>query len=99
MSYLKFIFWEKYVWPSKVVRCTTHNAGNSENERKMVAVKYLKADASPEMEEYFRKEVEILSNFQHKNVIPLLGVNLDNGVHKCLILGMKVTETATGGGL
>ena len=65
----------------------------------MVAVKYLKADASPEMEEYFRKEVEILSNFQHKNVIPLLGVNLDNGVHKCLILGMKVTKAATGGGL
>lgn len=38
------------------------------------------------MEEYFRKEVEILSNFQHKNVIPLLGVSLNNGGHSCLIL-------------
>lgn len=51
----------------------------------MVAVKYLKENAGKEMEQTFQKELEILSNFDHPNVIPLVGVCLDGPM--CIILG------------
>ena len=53
----------------------------------MVAVKYLKRNAESEMELTFQRELEILSNFDHPNVIPLVGVCLDKTGPMCLILG------------
>ena len=53
----------------------------------MVAVKYLKENAEDEMELTFQRELEILSNFNHPNVIPLVGVCLDKSGPMCLILG------------
>ena len=41
-----------------------------------VAIKVLKNSASKEAEEDFMREVEIMSSFQHKNILSLLGVAL-----------------------
>lgn len=56
----------------------------------MVAVKYLKENAEVEMEHIFQRELEILSNFNHPNVIPLVGVCLDAPM--CIILGKVKTS-------
>ncbi|CAH1390954.1 unnamed protein product [Nezara viridula] len=42
----------------------------------IVAIKVLKNSASKEAEEDFMREVEIMSSFQHKNILSLLGVAL-----------------------
>lgn len=70
----------------QVVRCKTRNIRDASNIN-LVAVKYLKPNASSEMESTFLKEVEILSNFDHPNVIPLVGVCLDPEGPMCLVLG------------
>lgn len=54
----------------------------------MVAVKYLKENAEEEMELTFQRELEILSHFDHPNVIPLVGVCLDKSASMCIILGL-----------
>lgn len=69
----------------KVVQCKTRNIRDASNIN-LVAVKYLKPNASSEMESTFLKEVEILSNFDHPNVIPLVGVCLDPEGPMCLVL-------------
>ena len=53
----------------------------------MTAVKFLKSDPSVELESSFRKEVEILSHFDHPNVIKLLGVCMDDRGPMCIVLG------------
>jgi len=54
----------------------------------MVAVKYLKDNAEEEIELTFQRELEILSNFDHPNVIPLVGVCLDKSASMCIVLGL-----------
>ncbi len=39
-----------------------------------VAVKILKADATRETREDFRREVKIMSSFEHENILKLLGI-------------------------
>lgn len=46
-----------------------------------VAIKVLKRDQTPEAEADFEKEIEILSNFKHNNIVKLLGV-IRNCKHK-----------------
>ena len=67
-----------------MVKCRTNIQTTAANVD-MVAVKYLKENPETEMENTFQRELEILSNFNHPNVIPLVGVCLDGP--KCLILG------------
>ena len=39
-----------------------------------VAVKILKCDASRETKNDFRREVKIMSSFEHENILKLLGI-------------------------
>jgi len=39
-----------------------------------VAVKILKSDASSETRDDFRREVKIMSSFDHENILKLIGV-------------------------
>ena len=50
-----------------------------------VAVKMLKADADFEMMLDFQKEVDTVVNFEHKNVIRLLGICTEQLDHICMI--------------
>ncbi|XP_066920744.1 tyrosine-protein kinase transmembrane receptor Ror-like [Clytia hemisphaerica] len=71
----------------KVVKCRTKSIDHPKlGTVEMVAVKYLKENAEAEMELTFQRELEILSNFDHPNVIPLVGVCLDKSGPMCLIL-------------
>ena len=70
------------------MKCRTQNIIHPTiGDIEMVAVKYLKENAEDEMELTFQRELEILSNFNHPNVIPLVGVCLDKSGPMCLILG------------
>ena len=70
------------------MKCQTQNITHPTIEDiEMVAVKYLKENAEDEMELTFQRELEILSNFNHPNVIPLVGVCFDKSGPMCLILG------------
>ena len=72
----------------QVVKCQTKSIDHPKlGHIEMVAVKYLKENAEAEMELTFQRELEILSNFDHPNVIPLVGVCLDKSGPMCLILG------------
>lgn len=42
----------------------------------MVAIKVLKETATPEAEEDFLREVDIMSTFRHSNILSLLGIVL-----------------------
>ena len=53
----------------------------------ITAVKFLKNNHSAELESSFRKEVEILSFFDHPNVIKLLGVCINEQGPMCIVLG------------
>ena len=55
------------------------------NAHEFVAVKMLKADADFEMMLDFQKEVDTVVNFEHKNVIRLLGICTEQLDHICMI--------------
>ncbi|XP_046385492.1 tyrosine-protein kinase transmembrane receptor Ror-like isoform X2 [Ischnura elegans] len=69
--------------------CPAHNGTQATSQRSqsnctggplIVAVKVLKESASREAEEDFMREVEIMSAFQHENILSLIGVVVqDNG--------------------
>ena len=46
----------------------------SEDDISRVAVKILKEGASQEIREDFKREVEIMSAFDHENILRLLGI-------------------------
>ena len=46
----------------------------SDDKTTPVAVKILKCDASRETKDDFRREVKIMSSFEHGNILKLLGV-------------------------
>ncbi|XP_072016476.1 muscle, skeletal receptor tyrosine protein kinase-like [Amphiura filiformis] len=56
-----------------------------EEEKTVVAIKMLKADAERETCDYFNREAEIISRFNHPNIIQLLGICFV-GKPLCLIL-------------
>ena len=56
-----------------------------EEEKTVVAIKMLKADAERDVCDYFNREAEIISRFNHPNIIQLLGICFV-GKPLCLIL-------------
>jgi serine/threonine protein kinase len=58
-----------------------------------VAVKILKEGMSNEVKEDFEREVEIMSNFHHQNILSLLGV-ITKGISltRYKILSLKYNE-------
>ena len=46
----------------------------SDDKTTSVAVKILKCDASRETKDDFRREVKIMSSFEHGNILKLLGI-------------------------
>ena len=46
----------------------------SDDKTTPVAVKILKCDASRETKDDFRREVKIMSSFEHENILKLLGI-------------------------
>ena len=46
----------------------------SDDKTTPVAVKILKCDASRETKDDFRREVKIMSSFEHGNILKLLGI-------------------------
>ena len=48
-----------------------------EDEERECALKELAPDASKEDVQRFRREVRILAQLEHKNIVPILGYNLD----------------------
>ena len=46
----------------------------SDDKTTPVAVKILKCDASRETKDDFRREVKIMSSFEHGNILQLLGI-------------------------
>ena len=47
---------------------------HADDDIRHVAVKILKEDATRETKDDFRREVEIMSSFQHENILKLVGV-------------------------
>uniref|UniRef100_A0A0K8ST81 Tyrosine-protein kinase receptor n=1 Tax=Lygus hesperus TaxID=30085 RepID=A0A0K8ST81_LYGHE len=57
-----------------------------DDEDQTVAMKLLKESATPEAEEDFMREVEIMASFQHPNILSLLGfVAKDLGKSPCMV--------------
>ncbi|BES88348.1 TyrKc [Nesidiocoris tenuis] len=55
-------------------------------EEKTVAIKVLKETATPEAEDDFMREVEIMASFQHPNILSLLGfVARDQSKSPCMV--------------
>ncbi|XP_071448591.1 muscle, skeletal receptor tyrosine protein kinase-like [Hetaerina americana] len=71
-------------------QCPAHNCSQVASQRSqpnctggsmIVAIKVLKESASREAEEDFLREVEIMSAFQHENILSLIGVVLQENGH------------------
>ncbi|KAL1513438.1 hypothetical protein ABEB36_002849 [Hypothenemus hampei] len=65
---------------------------NAEQKPEIVAIKVLKETASKEAEEDFFREVEIMSTFQHPNILSFIGVVLREGTSCGTINPMMVFE-------
>lgn len=58
--------------------------GNKSDEILYVAVKTLKENASPKTQSDFKREVDLMTDLRHPNIICLLGVIL-NGEPMCML--------------
>lgn len=75
--YLLLLFYSGKVYKGEV-------CGNPDEPKLMVAIKTLKENASAKTQGDFRREVELMSDLRHPNIVCLLGVVL-KGEPMCML--------------
>ena len=58
---------------------------NDSEEATTVAIKTLKVDSNDHMRKEFFHEAQLMSNFNHKNIVRLLGVCVENSAMLCML--------------
>lgn len=68
----------------KVFKGLVHGLNDSE-EPTTVAIKTLKADSNDQLRKEFYHEAQLMGNFNHKNIVKLLGVSVQNSATPCML--------------